>query len=45
VVTHNLHELKQQEIFLPAVHKIAEGGYDGKGVQLLKTTEAINEWI
>ena len=41
VVTHNLHELKQQENFLPAVHKIAEGGYDGKGVQVLKTAEEL----
>ena len=25
--------------FIPAVHKIGEGGYDGKGVQLIKNTE------
>ena len=37
IITKNLQELKQQENFLPAVHKISEGGYDGKGVQLLKT--------
>lgn len=37
VVTQNLNELKEQEAFLPAVHKTGEGGYDGKGVQLLKT--------
>lgn len=37
IITHNLSELKRQENFLPAVHKIGEGGYDGKGVQLLKT--------
>ncbi|HQX97121.1 MAG TPA: ATP-grasp domain-containing protein, partial [Chitinophagaceae bacterium] len=29
----------KQEEFLPAVHKVGEGGYDGKGVQLLKTKE------
>lgn len=36
VITNNLHELKQKEEFLPAVHKVGEGGYDGRGVQLLK---------
>jgi 5-(carboxyamino)imidazole ribonucleotide synthase len=39
VITQNLAELKQQAAFLPAVHKIGEGGYDGKGVQPLRTTE------
>jgi 5-(carboxyamino)imidazole ribonucleotide synthase len=37
VITNNLGELQQQEEFLPAVHKLAEGGYDGKGVQMIKT--------
>ncbi len=41
VITNNLTELNQQESFLPAVHKIGEGGYDGKGVQLLKSKEDI----
>ena len=41
VITQNMAALKEQESFLPAVHKIGEGGYDGKGVQLLKTTEDI----
>src|SRR5690606_21584029 len=36
IITNNLSELKQAEDFLPAVHKVSEGGYDGKGVQLLK---------
>lgn len=36
-ITSNLAELKQQTAFLPAAHKLAMGGYDGKGVQLLKT--------
>jgi 5-(carboxyamino)imidazole ribonucleotide synthase len=35
-VTANLDELKEAADFLPAVHKIGEGGYDGRGVQLLK---------
>jgi 5-(carboxyamino)imidazole ribonucleotide synthase len=39
VVTNNQQELKQQENFLPAVHKIGMGGYDGRGVQIIKTKE------
>ena len=37
LITNNLAGLKQQENFLPAVHKLAEGGYDGRGVQVIKT--------
>lgn len=37
VITQNLLELKTQEHFLPAVHKLASGGYDGRGVQVMKT--------
>ncbi|GAB3019823.1 5-(carboxyamino)imidazole ribonucleotide synthase [Niabella terrae] len=36
VLTRNKAELAAQEAFLPAVHKLAEGGYDGRGVQLLQ---------
>lgn len=36
VVTENIKELKQQSSFLPAVHKIGQGGYDGKGVQIIR---------
>lgn len=43
IITNSLIELSQQENFLPAVHKIGEGGYDGKGVQLLKTKEDISK--
>jgi 5-(carboxyamino)imidazole ribonucleotide synthase len=35
VVTHNRQDLENHKEMLPAVHKIGEGGYDGKGVQLL----------
>jgi 5-(carboxyamino)imidazole ribonucleotide synthase len=38
IVTNNLAELQQQIGWLPAVHKIAQGGYDGRGVQLLKSS-------
>lgn len=37
VITQNVEELKTLEAFLPAVHKLATGGYDGRGVQVMKT--------
>jgi len=37
VVTQNLAELRANAAFLPAVHKVGIGGYDGRGVQLLNT--------
>ncbi|MEO5593814.1 MAG: 5-(carboxyamino)imidazole ribonucleotide synthase [Chitinophagaceae bacterium] len=43
VITKNLHELNNQQIFLPAVHKIAEGGYDGRGVQVIRKKEDISK--
>ncbi len=43
VVTNNLNELEQQLSFLPAVHKIGEGGYDGKGVQVIKSENEIHK--
>lgn len=36
VITENIQQLKGHASFLPAVHKIATGGYDGRGVQLLR---------
>jgi 5-(carboxyamino)imidazole ribonucleotide synthase len=41
IVTNNLETLKAQKDFLPAVHKLAQGGYDGKGVEILKTAADI----
>ena len=37
VVTNSKAELHKHTAFLPAVHKIAHGGYDGRGVELLHT--------
>ena len=37
IITQNAEALKQQIDFLPVVHKLGEGGYDGKGVQIIKT--------
>ena len=42
IITQNTEELKQLEYFLPAVHKIGEGGYDGKGVQIIRTSSDID---
>jgi len=38
VITASVSDLNQHAAFLPAVHKIGNGGYDGKGVQILKQT-------
>ncbi len=38
-ITNDFAELQHAEEFLPAVHKIGEGGYDGRGVQLIKTKD------
>lgn len=43
ILTHNINELAENIDFLPAVHKIAEGGYDGRGVQILETEADISK--
>lgn len=42
-VTENKQELSNQLDFLPAVHKIGEGGYDGKGVQFIKNSSDLEK--
>lgn len=37
IITQKKSELNQHINFLPAAHKIGMGGYDGRGVQLMKT--------
>ena len=37
IVTRKQDELKDHLSFLPAVHKLAMGGYDGRGVVILKS--------
>src|SRR5688572_32504983 len=37
VITENKEELNALVSFLPAAHKVGMGGYDGKGVEILKT--------
>lgn len=39
VVTNQANEIINHVNLLPAVHKIAQGGYDGKGVQTINTKE------
>ena len=43
VVTQNLAELMHHQMFLPAVHKIGEGGYDGRGVQVINTSNDLQK--
>jgi 5-(carboxyamino)imidazole ribonucleotide synthase len=43
VVTQNLDDVRAKADMLPAVHKIAIGGYDGKGVQIMRTKEDIEK--
>lgn len=43
VITNDMAELKKQDQFLPAAHKLAMGGYDGKGVQLIKTAADLDK--
>jgi len=42
-VTNSSGDLNYHSSFLPAVHKLGEGGYDGKGVQVLKNEKEIGK--
>lgn len=43
VITNSKEDVLKQVDFLPAVHKIGEGGYDGKGVQVLNDEKDIDK--
>jgi 5-(carboxyamino)imidazole ribonucleotide synthase len=43
LVTGSLAELRKQSAYLPAVHKIAAGGYDGKGVRMIRGNEDLEK--
>jgi 5-(carboxyamino)imidazole ribonucleotide synthase len=43
VLTNSLAEIENHIGFLPAVHKLGEGGYDGRGVQILKSKEDLGK--
>lgn len=42
-ITQNQADLASRQDFLPAVHKLGMGGYDGKGVQILKTKDDLTK--
>lgn len=42
IITNNKAELSQREDFLPAVHKLGEGGYDGKGVEVIRSKDKLD---
>lgn len=39
LITQNISELNSNSSFLPAVHKLAMGGFDGRGVQIIETKD------
>lgn len=43
VITQNMEELNDHHHFFPAAHKLGEGGYDGRGVQLIHTKADISK--
>ena len=43
IITQNLGELQQHVDFLPAVHKVGMGGYDGRGVEIIRNKEGIGK--
>jgi 5-(carboxyamino)imidazole ribonucleotide synthase len=42
-IVENAQDVKNLTSFLPAVHKLATGGYDGKGVQLLNKPDDLDK--
>jgi 5-(carboxyamino)imidazole ribonucleotide synthase len=43
ILTENRVEVADNQSFLPAIHKIGKGGYDGRGVQVLRSIDAIDK--
>jgi 5-(carboxyamino)imidazole ribonucleotide synthase len=43
IITQTKADLNQHINFLPAAHKLAMGGYDGRGVELLKTKDDLTK--
>ncbi len=42
-IIRNRTEIAEFEYLIPGIYKMAEGGYDGKGVQEIRTTEEITD--
>lgn len=43
VVTSGREDIYRHKDLLPAAHKLAKGGYDGRGVQMIRTEEDISK--
>ncbi|HCX24937.1 MAG: 5-(carboxyamino)imidazole ribonucleotide synthase [Flammeovirgaceae bacterium] len=43
ILTENADEVKSHEAFLPAVNKLGKGGYDGQGVQIIKSAADLDK--
>ncbi|MER3499205.1 MAG: 5-(carboxyamino)imidazole ribonucleotide synthase [Chitinophagaceae bacterium] len=43
VITQTVSELTSHKNFLPAVHKLGEGGYDGRGVQIIRSFDELGK--
>jgi 5-(carboxyamino)imidazole ribonucleotide synthase len=43
ILVENKNDVKRHEEFLPAVNKLGKEGYDGRGVQILKSKEDISK--
>lgn len=43
ILTENAHDVQQNRSFLPAVNKLGREGYDGRGVQILRTEEDLSK--
>jgi 5-(carboxyamino)imidazole ribonucleotide synthase len=43
IITKNKEEVFANESFLPAIHKLGEGGYDGRGVKVLQEKSDLDQ--
>ncbi|HEY6899283.1 MAG TPA: ATP-grasp domain-containing protein, partial [Puia sp.] len=43
VITETREDVRKKDDFLPAVHKIGMGGYDGKGVQIIRHKDDLDK--
>ena len=43
ILTENAREVKQRKDFLPAVNKLGREGYDGRGVQIIRTEQDLEK--
>jgi len=43
ILTEDRNEVVNNQAFLPAVHKLGKGGYDGQGVQMIRTANDIQK--